>query len=129
MEEMLFNDANASFSTGMLVQCLFRRVESGGSPDQRTADLPPFYGPVDCNECTCDHCCSAGGTRNVAGCFLAGALVSTPDGEVAIEQLRVGDVVNSVTPEGQLVVGRVSGTYHFLWVIPGYMLRTFKLAT
>jgi len=45
------------------------------------------------------------------GCFPAGTLVQVPDGKASIEQIRVGDTVNSVNSSGQLAKAQVESIF------------------
>lgn len=45
------------------------------------------------------------------GCFLAGTVVSTPDGDRPIESLEVGDAIWCVGSDGARVAGEVTRTY------------------
>ncbi len=57
----------------------------------------------------------------LSGCFLAGTMISTPSGAVAIEKLRVGDRVWSWTNEGP-IENAISQT--FIHRTPGYYKLT-----
>ena len=55
------------------------------------------------SSCSVEGICTGGG-----GCFLAGVLVTTPLGAMAIENLRLGDKVMSQDEHGMMSVGTVS---------------------
>lgn len=55
--------------------------------------------------------CHVSFTCQIAGCFLAGTTVETPDGPVVIEELEVGDKVIGADDEGRTVVNAVVRPY------------------
>jgi hypothetical protein len=57
-----------------------------------------------CQE-TGDPCVGGG-----PGCFLAGTMISTPDGNRPIESLREGDAIWCVSDDGRKVAGKVEAT-------------------
>ena len=50
-------------------------------------------------------------TNGGAGCFLAGTMISTPDGDRPIEALREGDAIWCVGEDGKRVAGKITKTY------------------
>ena len=60
--------------------------------------------------------CSAwmGNCNTNPSCFIAGTQVLTPNGEVSLETLNVGDTVISVTSTGQLIPAKVTRSYRAL---------------
>ena len=62
---------------------------------------------------------------NAGGCFIAGTQVSTPSGFVPIEQLKVGDDVQSVNSRGEIVLATVTKT--FRTIAGGYLLLNGRI--
>lgn len=64
---------------------------------------------VSCESCTVSGLCysEVGG----GGCFLAGTLLATPLGAVAIETIKVGDLLLSQDETGQPRIGAVTDTH------------------
>lgn len=75
----------------------------------------PAYGPGE-EGCVSDgwSWCNAYGDacfgNSLPGCFLAGTMVATPDGDRPIEKLEAGDAIWCVDESGQKVLGRVADT-------------------
>ncbi|MBI4055801.1 MAG: Hint domain-containing protein [Elusimicrobia bacterium] len=61
----------------------------------------PGYRPEYTQDC---RCVPSGGGGGGGGCFVAGTKVLTPNGEVAIEQIAIGDKVFSVDPDSLKLV-------------------------
>ena len=67
------------------------------------ARLQPTTQPGTGNGCTGGACSSSGGPV----CFVAGTQIATPEGNVAIEDIREGDAVYALDAEGNVVVSTV----------------------
>lgn len=70
-----------------------------------------YYGGIGCVPQN-NGCSFTGEGCGIAyGCFLAGALVNTPNGVVPIEEIQVGDEVISMAENGDLQTSVVTETY------------------